>query len=230
MNQEGQFRHELKYVVSYAEYRSLRSRLGSLMKRDSHVGADGTYRVHSIYFDNLWDKALREKINGLTRREKFRIRYYNDAVSGLTLEKKIKCGHLCLKLGDAITTAECQSLLGGDDGWMRAHASPLVQELYVKMRTQLLRPKVRVSYLREPYIYAAGNVRITFDSEIRTSLFDRAFLRQQETDMYAAECPQTMVMEVKYDAYLPEVIADLIQTNGVRQQEFSKYGVCRRFG
>ena len=230
MKQEGQFRHELKFVVPYAEYLALRSRLASVMKRDSHAGADGTYRVHSIYFDNFWDQVLREKINGLPRREKFRIRYYNDAIFDLTLEKKIKCGHLCLKLGTAMTTAECQSLLGGDDGWMRSHPAPLVRELYVKMRTQLLRPKVRVSYLREPYIYAAGNVRITFDSEIRTSLYDRECLRGQNTDFYAAECPQTMVMEVKYDAYLPEVIADLIQTNGVRQQEFSKYGVCRRFG
>ena len=38
------------------------------------------------------------------------------------------------------------------------------------------------------------------------------------------------VLEVKYDAFLPDVIACLLQTENIRQQAFSKYGACRRFG
>ena len=51
------------------------------MKRDLHTGEDGLYTVRSIYFDNADDKALREKIYGVQKREKFRIRYYNDDLS-----------------------------------------------------------------------------------------------------------------------------------------------------
>ena len=39
-----------------------------------------------------------------------------------------------------------------------------------------------------------------------------------------------MILEVKYDAFLPSVIQDLIQVNNMTRQAFSKYGACRRFG
>ena len=68
------------------------------MKPDEHTRADGRYVIRSIYFDNVHDKALREKINGVQKREKFRIRYYNDDFSFLTLEKKIKRSSLCMKI------------------------------------------------------------------------------------------------------------------------------------
>ena len=97
------------------------------------------------------------------------------------------------------------------------------------MKHQQLRPKVLVSYIREPYVYAAGNVRVTFDSCIRTSLFQTDFLEPSVSDILATE-PGHMVLEVKYDAFLPEIISCLLQTEGIRQQAFSKYGACRRFG
>ena len=86
----GSYRHELKYPIGPAEYHALRQRLRTVMKRDSHAGADGLYTIRSVYFDNYRDKALREKVDGVQRREKFRIRYYNDDLSFITLEKKIK--------------------------------------------------------------------------------------------------------------------------------------------
>ena len=44
-------------------------------------------------------------------------------------------------------------MLAGDTGWMISHPSGLVQELYCKMKSQQLRPRVLVSYVREPYVY-----------------------------------------------------------------------------
>ena len=72
------YRHELKYRISLADYYAIRQRLRPVMKPDEHTRADGRYVIRSIYFDNVHDKALREKINGVQKREKFRIRYYND--------------------------------------------------------------------------------------------------------------------------------------------------------
>lgn len=79
------FRHELKYRIGYPQYLELRRRLRTVMSADSHTGDDGRYLIRSIYFDNYRDKALREKIDGVSRREKFRIRYYNDDISYMTL-------------------------------------------------------------------------------------------------------------------------------------------------
>lgn len=77
------------------------------------------------------------------------------------------------------------------------------------MKTQQLRPRVLVSYVREPYVYAAGNVRVTFDSNIRTSLFQRDFLNGALPDIIATDAPGDIILEVKYDAFLPEVIRAL---------------------
>ena len=78
MNQTEKFRHELKYRIGCAQYIELRNRLRTVMRSDVHTDVDGRYLIRSIYFDNYMDKALREKIDGVSRREKFRIRYYND--------------------------------------------------------------------------------------------------------------------------------------------------------
>ena len=110
------------------------------------------------------------------------------------------------------------------------HPEALVRELYRKIKQQQLRPRVLVSYYREPYVYDAGNVRVTFDSEIRTSLFRRELIESASDGVSATDVPGDMILEVKYDAFLPDVIAMLLQCEGVRQQAFSKYGICRRFG
>lgn len=224
------FRHELKYMIGYPQYLELTSRLKPVMQKDDHTGTDGRYLIRSIYFDNYWDKALREKTDGVSKREKFRIRYYNDDFSYITLEKKIKHNSLCMKLDAEITEQECRLLLDGNLNWMRGHPSPLVQELYAKMHYELLRPKVLVSYVREPYIYRAGNVRVTFDSHIRTSLYHTTFLEDRTRDINALDHAKDMILEVKYDRFLPEIIHNIIQTKTTRQQAFSKYQACRRYG
>lgn len=230
MEQEKHYRHELKFAIPYADYLAMRARLRAVMTADPHADASGTYRIRSIYFDNSDDKALREKIDGVGKREKFRIRYYNDDFSFITMEKKMKLGSLCLKYDARLTEEECRRLLSGDTAFMRDHPRELVRELYAKMTYQGLRPRVLVSYVREPYVFPAGNVRVTFDSRIRTTLFHREFLTEQVSDISATDAPGDMILEVKYDAFLPELIQDLIQVPGIRQQAFSKYGACRRFG
>jgi hypothetical protein len=222
------YRHELKFSVTAAQYLLLRNRLKTVMKPDPHADSDGRYRIRSIYFDNVNDKALREKIDGVKYREKFRIRWYNDNFSYIVLEKKIKNKDLCLKLEAPLTLAQCRSILDGDIGWMMESDQELIRELYCKMKGQGLRPRVLTSYMREPYVYKAGNVRITFDWDVRTSLYSGKLL-DSPTDISAAE-PGDMILEVKYDEYLPDIIKALLQTGFLRQTAFSKYAASRRFG
>ena len=199
------------------------------MTPDEHVQGNGRYLIRSIYFDNTEDKVLREKINGVQKREKFRIRYYNDDLSFIMLEKKAKYNSLCTKTDARLSEREYRALLNGKTGWMMTHPSGLVRELYCKMNTQQLRPRVMVSYIREPYVYAAGNVRVTFDSRIRSTLFHRNFTEDTISDIRVCD-PGTVIMEIKFDAFLPEIIQSLLQTEEIRQQAYSKYGICHRFG
>ncbi len=229
MQLEGSFRHELKYRISEADYMAIRSRAVHIMKRDPHVGESGQYLIRSVYFDNYNDKALREKIDGVQKREKFRIRWYNDDLSFIKLEKKFKYNSLCKKDSAVLTENEFRALLSGDKSWMMNRAEPCVRELYLKMNLQQLKPRVLVSYIREPYIFKAGNVRLTFDSKIRSSLFGGNFIENMH-DIEVTEPSGGMILELKYDEFLPDIIACLVQSESLRLQAFSKYGQSRIFG
>lgn len=115
-NKNETFRHELKYQIGIGDYHAIRQRLRPVMKPDEHAKADGRHLIRSIYFDNMYDKALREKISGVQKREKFRIRYYNDNFSFLILEKKMKWNSLCMKMDARLTEEECRAILTGDTG------------------------------------------------------------------------------------------------------------------
>lgn len=102
------FRHEWKHVLSYADFLSIRPRLSAVMQSDEHT-INGIYEIRSLYFDNLSDKALREKLDGVNCREKFRIRYYNGDRSLILLEKKTKQNGLCSKVQAVLPVHKCQT-------------------------------------------------------------------------------------------------------------------------
>ncbi len=219
-------RHEWKHEISFSDLLTLRQRLGAVVQADRHA-IGGTYQIRSLYFDTPSDRVLLEKVNGVSRREKFRIRYYNGDLSVVHLEKKSKLGGLGNKQSAALSVPEVSAILGGELDWMLCSDRPLVRELYSKMRTEQLRPKTIVDYTREPYIYPAGNVRVTLDYDIRTGLGCSGFLDPGGT-IPAGDAP--MILEVKWDAFLPSVIRDAIQLEGRHASAFSKYAQCRIYG
>lgn len=226
---EPRLRHELKHVISYSDYLSLRSRLKAVMSPDSHAGEAGEYSIRSLYFDNPDNAALREKLDGVSRREKFRLRYYNGDSSFIRLEKKSKQSGLCGKRSAPVTREQCERLLAGDTDWMRESGSELLRELHIKMRGSLLRPATIVDYVREPYVYPPGNVRVTFDREVRTGLASRDFFNADLPTLRASP-GGAVILEVKYDEFLPDLIRDLIQVRDRRSGPFSKYAACRLYG
>ena len=226
---ELKFRHETKHWITYSDYLAIRSRLKIIAKQDPHVLLDGRYRIRSIYFDNYNDKILREKTDSVNLREKFRIRYYNDDTSVINLEKKSKINGLSNKLSTRITKDQVFELLQGNNEILKDQNNALMEELYLKMHSQLLKPKVIVDYVREPYLYEPGNVRITFDMGIRSGIYSKAFFSQNIPLINTVD-QGIMVMEVKYDEFLPEIIALLIQVNERKGTSVSKYELCRRIG
>lgn len=219
-------RHELKYPLGRGEYAAIRQRCMAVMKQDPHTDENGQYYIESLYFDDLEDSALMANFSGLSRRKKFRIRRYNGDNRTLHLEKKIKSGGLGTKLSCPMTEEEMQKILRGDLGWMKSCGRPLMEELYVRMVTEHLRPQVLVAYHREPFIYKPGNVRVTFDYDIRSGVCNTAFL---DDVVLVPTNPGLVLMEVKFDAFLPDIISDIIQEGTTRAQAFSKYAACRQY-
>ena len=221
------FRHEWKIEITPADRIAIRQRMRAVAKPDKHA-KDGKYLIRSLYFDNAADKALRENIDGVNMREKFRIRYYNGDASVIHLEKKSKINGLCNKLSAPLTAEEAQNIVDGKLDWMANDSRALVRELYAKMRAQGLRPRTIVDYDREPFVFGPGNVRVTLDYNIRTGLDCTNFLDVNCTTVPAGDAP--IILEVKWDEYLPDIIRDAVQLPGRRANAFSKYAQCRVYG
>lgn len=220
------YRHEWKHEISYADLITIRQRLSVVARLDENA-VNGSYHIRSLYFDTPTDRALREKLDGVNRREKFRIRYYNGDTSLIHLEKKSKLGGLGNKQSADLTREEAQAIAEGTFDWMRDREG-LIRELYVKMTTQGLRPKTIVDYVREPFVYGPGNVRVTLDHDIRTGLGSTDFLNPDCTTIPAGDAP--IILEVKWDEFLPNVIRDIVQLENRRSAAFSKYAACRIYG
>lgn len=219
-------RHEWKYEINPSDMITLRRRMRVVIQPDEH-SIDGKYEIRSLYFDNLSDKALREKLDGVNIREKFRIRYYNGDTSYIQLEKKSKRGSLSSKENVPLSKVEAQLIVDGNYNWMQRHENPLIKELYTKITAQGLRPKTIVDYTREAYTYPPGNVRITMDYHMRTGLF--------HTDFLNPNCPtipiddSVIILEVKWGEWLPDIIRDIVGLKGRHYTAFSKYAACRVF-
>ncbi len=220
-------RHEWKHEIPYADFLALRLRLAALMQADPHA-RNGTYQIRSLYFDDPADTALLEKLNGVNRREKFRLRCYNFDASYILLEKKSRLNGLCRKEQTPVSAAEARTILNGGLPSLDGTKKPLLQELYLKMRTKGLQPKTIVEYTRAPFIFAPGNVRVTLDYNLRTGMTCTDFLNPDCVTVSAGDAP--VILEVKWDSFLPAVIRDIVQIPTVHTSSFSKYAACRIYG
>lgn len=221
-----EFRHEIKHEINYSDLLTIRHRLRAAAYPDPHA-VNGRYFIRSLYFDNLADKALMEKVNGLPVREKFRIRYYNGDLSVIHLEKKSKVDHLGNKQSAPLTKEQAQCITDGDLRWMLDSEYPLIRELYSKMMTQGIAPKTIVDYTREPFVFPAGNVRVTLDYDIRSGMRCTDFLNPACVTVPVSDA---IILEVKWDGFLPDIIRDAVSLADRREGSFSKYEACRIYG
>jgi len=220
-------RHELKFLVSAPQYYACRQRLRRLLRPDSHAGPSGEYRITSLYLDDAWDSALFEKLSGVEERHKFRIRIYNGRDDVIMLEKKVKNGEGIRKVRVRIDLPLYEAIRRGDPEPLREAGDPLLSEVAWQMKNRLLRPKVIVDYVREAYLYPFGNVRITFDKHLRSGLASLDLFRT--APLAPVPLNGLAILEVKYDAFLPRAVQDVLQTDSLTRQAASKYVLCRTF-
>ena len=222
-----EYRHEIKHFITDADAVAIRRNLSVVAAIDSHARKEGWYRIRSLYFDDLNNTALWEKLDGVNERRKFRIRYYNDDLSYIMLECKMKRDNVGCKLQERLTAEELRRVMDRDLAWMVSSGRPLLVALYVEMTTRALRPKCVVEYMRVPFVYGPGNVRVTIDWNIRTGP------PGQFMDPCGLTLPvegDPMLLEVKWDAYLPGIIRRATALKGRGSTAFSKYAACRMYG
>lgn len=221
-------RHEIKYAISNLDYTYLRSRLAVLMGVDQNAGPRGDYQIRSVYFDDYEDSSFYEKMSGEFGRKKYRIRIYNNSDALIRLELKEKFDRYITKSSRVISRDLYQCIMGNKMNLALVKDDEFLLKFYLATKMVCLEPKVITDYTREPYIYPWGNVRITFDKNLRaatntTDIFDR-------NAIYGAPLlPGSLIMEVKYDDYLPAFIHKGLRLVRHQHMALSKYTICREF-
>lgn len=221
-------RHEYKYICSKQQLALIGNNLKGLMDYDENVGEDKQYVIRSLYFDDYRDSCLYDNINGNDPREKFRVRVYNRDTSYIRLELKKKEKGKTKKDFCRIDEGICKRMMLGMPLEMGAVDSDVYRKFCLWQNTRLLRPKVIVEYDRVPYIYRDGNVRVTFDTNIRSGQQTAAFLDNSIATRPVMPLNQH-ILEVKFDELLPDFIYSAMQIEGLRQTTYSKYYMCRKY-
>ena len=224
-----QYRHEFKYELDHSSAVSIESRLRLLAQRDAHAGKKGSYTIRSLYFDDYDDTNYWDNESGSDPREKFRLRMYNGDPSFIQLELKRKEHEKTLKLAVPVSTALCEKILDGRRiAFEETSDSALLRKFWLQQEMKYLHPCLLVEYDRTPYVYPEGNVRITFDRNIRGGPRWEDFLRE-ETFLRPIMPVGCELMEVKYDQFLPDPIAHTVTSRRLHRTAYSKYYLCRTF-
>lgn len=221
------YRHELKFILNKEVANILKYRLSLLMDVDENsTFSDNTYFIRSLYFDDVYDSAYYEKIDGLEKREKYRIRLYNFDDSFIRLERKDKNRDLTHKSQTAISKEECLAFMTGKYPSIDEIDDDLIRDFVIKQKLKNLRPSVIVDYKRLAYTYPIEEVRVTFDEEIRSGRFQNNLFDKNILSFDVLE-PDEVVLEVKFNNALPSHIASVIKSIPMIRQAISKFALCR---
>lgn len=219
-----QFRHELKYLINEADYYGIRSRLMPILSHDINA-ENGQYTLRSLYFDDAWDTAYQEKIMGINTRKKYRIRIYNYSDAAIKLECKHKIDSYIYKESAPLTHAEYDKILANDCAFLLARKEPVCKAFYLDTVQRVLRPRVMVDYEREPFVHSAGDVRVTFDRDVRAAVL-RNDIFDAKLPTLSVLAPGELVMEVKFTSFLPQLVREILPPKASEFVAVSKYVLC----
>ncbi len=225
-------RHELKFNISYADYHELRNRALIFMKHDSH-GDGGRYFIRSLYFDDIRLSNYNQKMDGWEHRRKYRIRTYDFSPSIIKFEIKDKFDQYISKVSSTITQEQYLNMKNGDFGFIHElfldksddGSLKALKIGYIDNACKILRPQVVVDYTREVFVCDEGNVRLTFDMNLRAGqasgdIFD------PDLSTVPAYDNHSLIMEVKYDDFLPNYVKQILRSVSRWQTAQSKYTTC----
>lgn len=228
MSQSLKYRNEFKFFISPHQRFVITQKLKGLIQLDENVSESGEYHIRSLYFDDIQNTALHEKLGGVRDRAKYRIRIYNQSDHVIHFEKKIKFRDFIAKVKEPLTREMYDQIIVGNYEVLKETNKPLLLEIYSQMKNKFLRPVVIVDYVREPYVYKYGNVRITFDKQLRTGLTSTDIFDPDLKPIPALD-DEKIILEIKYDEYLPHTIQAALQLEGLNRTSASKYVICRKY-
>ena len=208
-------RREKKYKLTRTEYIDILEKLKGIMQPDENSNEQQFYTIKTIYLDNIYNKILNENIDGKRYREKFRIRMYNNDIENIFLEKKINNNGVVSKERERISKEEVNKIIKGDLSLLNLDTN-LKKELYIAMKTILLKPVIIIEYDRYAFVDKTFGIRITLDSNLYKSKNVNEFFE------IVSKRANEYILEVKYKEVIPKKIADCLKLK-LPSTSISKY-------
>jgi len=226
INTLSKYRFEYKYYITKQDKILLKNRIEMLLNIDKNAQKTNGYFIRSIYFDDYKDTSLNQVINGISKREKFRIRFYNLDKSYIMLEKKEKINNMTNKKSCRITEEQLIDILEKKNLVIEKTNNSLLNEFYFKLLFEGYKPACIIDYDRIPYVYSAGNVRITLDYNMAVSYdFENVFSEDLIKVPFIEE--NRALLEVKFNDFIPDYVRWLLQLNKLERISYSKYAIGR---
>lgn len=223
---QKRYRHEIKLLLSYADYLVMSKRLKALLMPDEYAGDDGEYFIRSLYLDDVSHSAYWEKLSGAADRKKYRIRIYDCSDSIIKLECKEKRGSRICKRSASISRECFESILNGDFSPLADYDNELCHEVLTTAKAKGLRPSIVVDYDREAYVHPVSNVRLTFDKALHAGV-ESADIFDKDMMTLPVYPDESVIFEVKYDTVLPKFLADIVSNTHGSKLALSKFCLCR---
>lgn len=225
-------RYELKYLLPADRMPFLRQTMATQLVLDPMARqAGGSYWVFSQYFDTPRLKCYFDKKEGLKRRFKLRIRWYDVLLPETTvfLERKEKFLDPLSKTRVPMSAEQVPALLQG----RLKGLPPATRDWYGTVLRHAMRPTVTTVYRREPWVMPEGmdpvgnNLRVTFDTELMAQWNDWQWRSQsqRETDRLLV-FPGRFILEIKFNRYCPEWLARMVRSMDMVPRSVSKYCLC----
>jgi len=221
-------RCEIKYLLHETAFQNLTAVLAGYMEADGNCSADSTYHIYNIYFDTENDDIIRRSLAKPYYKEKLRLRSYtipHSESDRVFLELKKKIGGVVCKRRAEMRLDEANRFVA--TGQAPAGAGYLdrqvISEIAYFLRCYPVAPRVAINYQRMAFYGREDrDLRITFDTNIRTRRHSLALVQGGGGRDLLEECPY--LMEIKTVGALPLWLARVLSTNGVYRTSFSKYG------
>lgn len=220
------YRHELKYFISFTNHKILSEAFRNTMSPDPNGNEDNEYWIRSLYFDSIENDDFYDKEMGAKTRKKIRLRTYDVNQPWVKLEIKNKDEQYMLKETATLTREEARALIAGDREFLLSPDNRTLNRAYYFMSRDIYRPAVIVDYEREAYVGSVQDVRITFDKNIRASMVDFDMFNPHLNMEPVFEAP-TMVVEVKFNRFMPGWIKDILSGFHSERYAISKYCLGR---
>lgn len=219
------YRHELKFLLSKIEYEQLKRLLGSLLVKDEYMKTGGDYYIRSLYFDTPENKDYYDKLIGVVQRKKIRLRIYDTAADKVKLEIKNKSNDYSIKETITVSRDAAMQLANGNYNVLAEYDNEISKKAYFYLTSYGYMPKVIVDYEREAYLLPIENVRLTFDKRVRA--FKGNGLFEENHAFVGVLAPEYVILEVKYDKYLPAHVKNVLSSISMQRMSISKYCMAR---